>query len=133
MARSQPVGRAEAESSPGEARSARVGRVLTASRAERFATRAMNPDSRNKGPCDRRPTCHISFHGDGDDSPLAPPAPRTVGSDQSLQNVESICSLVDVAYQWCERPPPEGGGFGLRLKAGLSRPQGPTRERTRRL
>jgi len=28
----------------------------------------------------------------------------------------------------CERPPPKGGGFGLRLKAGLGRPQGPTRE-----
>ena len=24
----------------------------------------------------------------------------------------------------CERPPPKGGGFGLRLKAGLGRPQG---------
>ena len=34
---------------------------------------------------------------------------------------------------WRERPPPKGGGFGLRLKAGLSRPQGPTRELTRRL
>ena len=32
-----------------------------------------------------------------------------------------------------ERPPPKGGGFGLRLKAGLGRPQGPTRELARRL
>jgi transcriptional regulator with XRE-family HTH domain len=27
-------------------------------------------------------------------------------------------------------PPPKGGGFGLRLKAGFSRPQGPTRYTT---
>ena len=33
----------------------------------------------------------------------------------------------------CERPPPKGGGFGLRLKAGLGRPRGPTRELARPL
>ena len=32
-----------------------------------------------------------------------------------------------------EPPPPEGGGFGLRLKAGFGRPQGPTRGLARRL
>ena len=32
-----------------------------------------------------------------------------------------------VWYDYRERPPPKGGGFELRLKAGFSRPQGPTR------
>ena len=41
--------------------------------------------------------------------------------------------LATMPVQECEQPPPKGGGFGLRLKAGLGRPRGPTRELPRRL
>jgi hypothetical protein len=41
-----------------------------------------------------------------------------------------LSDAVDRYEAWVNTPPPKGGGFGLRLEAEFSRPQGPTRYTT---
>jgi hypothetical protein len=61
-------------------------------------------------------------------TPLASPAVRPGPSGKNFhRHFHRGIRTSGRADKYCERPPPKGGGFGLRLKAGFSRPQGPTR------
>jgi hypothetical protein len=92
--------------------------------------RRIGPNSLSRGPA----------FGDGPVRVVSAPCPVD-WREARRQSSEFAQALADMAeaQAWlqplnqCERPPPKGGGFGLRLKAGLGRPQGPTRELARRL